>query len=503
MTQPNILELAKQGDVEAITSVINYLLKPQNVSAKAVLKDGCLKVILESVTIPEQESSVKLIRKLMINLGVESIKSVRIYGIHTGQKSAGWIDALNLTNDLKELKKDSSHLEVHQNSNKKTLTKLWPIWFPYPMSWFRALILMPFLLITLTASFRFTGFWGVILSAITNHRAILILAILLGILAPLLLVAYIHQFWMFIRNKQAALNRRHRYLPSIKSLWEGFYAEVVMCLSALVTMIILLPFFPLGTCYFHAEILYQCHVMTQYDINNYLANHYMDEIGTIIFMLTAAYLYQAECICRQRFIPKLKLIIKNYQFKPQADHVDDTDVEFDRLRSDMGLTQIKKGKNVPSNMTSFSEVRQLKHPKLGKKLFLILLVPLVAVGVYFLTKFPEIQETVPLPTFSKTQAPVSSQNTEITPSPVISKSPTVLAKSDTFREAVNQAISAANLTQSAKSQNEWKVVMSKWQIAIASMKAVPSSSPNYAVAQQKIIEYQQNLNYAQKNTINK
>ncbi|MFN6445060.1 MAG: hypothetical protein RMX59_006815 [Nostoc sp. DedSLP05] len=45
--------------------------------------------------------------------------------------------------------------------------------------------------------------------------------------------------------------------------------------------------------------------------------------------------------------------------------------------------------------------------------------------------------------------------------------------------------------------------MGEWEGAIALMKSVPSSSQNYAIAQKKIIEYQKNLNYAQKNTVSK
>ena len=57
MIQPNLLELAKQGDAQAIASVINYLLQPKDITAKVVLKDGCLQVMLESFQVPEQESS--------------------------------------------------------------------------------------------------------------------------------------------------------------------------------------------------------------------------------------------------------------------------------------------------------------------------------------------------------------------------------------------------------------------------------------------------------------
>ncbi|MBC1225391.1 hypothetical protein GNF09_37190 [Nostoc sp. UCD120] len=102
---------------------------------------------------------------------------------------------------------------------------------------------------------------------------------------------------------------------------------------------------------------------------------------------------------------------------------------------------------------------------------------------------------------SKIPTEIPSKSVLVTPSPVISESPTVLLQTDTFPEAVSKAINAANLTQSAKSPDEWKTVVSQWEAAIALMRTVPSSSPNYAIAQQKIIEYQKNINYALKNAV--
>ncbi len=120
----------------------------------------------------------------------------------------------------------------------------------------------------------------------------------------------------------------------------------------------------------------------------------------------------------------------------------------------------------------------------------------IAVVILLSLKFGEI-----LPLTSKTNTQIPSKSVLVTPSPVISESPTVLLQTDTFREAVSKAINAANLTQSAKSPDEWKTVVSQWETAIALMKTVPSSSPNYAIAQQKIIEYQKNITYAQKNAV--
>jgi len=66
-----------------------------------------------------------------------------------------------------------------------------------------------------------------------------------------------------------------------------------------------------------------------------------------------------------------------------------------------------------------------------------------------------------------------------------------------FREAVNNAMSAANLTQSAQSVAEWETVVGRWQKAVELMQAVPSDHPKYELAQTKAVEYQQNLEYAQ------
>ncbi len=70
-----------------------------------------------------------------------------------------------------------------------------------------------------------------------------------------------------------------------------------------------------------------------------------------------------------------------------------------------------------------------------------------------------------------------------------------------FRLAVNHATTAANLTQTASQHEDWQVVIQHWQSAIAFMKSIQPSSPQYSLAQQKTIEYQHNLNYAQFNPV--
>ncbi|NJL54955.1 hypothetical protein HC928_07035 [bacterium] len=58
-------------------------------------------------------------------------------------------------------------------------------------------------------------------------------------------------------------------------------------------------------------------------------------------------------------------------------------------------------------------------------------------------------------------------------------------------------MSAAELTQTARTSENWTLVADKWQRAIALLQSIPPSDPTYPQAQQKITEYGNNLAYAQ------
>lgn len=94
---------------------------------------------------------------------------------------------------------------------------------------------------------------------------------------------------------------------------------------------------------------------------------------------------------------------------------------------------------------------------------------------------------------SPSPVPVAKVKASTSPAPAAtSPSKNALA----FRDAVNKAIDAAQLTQTAKTKAQWNTVASNWQQAIALMRAVPKANPKYQVAQQKAVEYQSKLNYA-------
>jgi hypothetical protein len=140
-----------------------------------------------------------------------------------------------------------------------------------------------------------------------------------------------------------------------------------------------------------------------------------------------------------------------------------------------------------------------------------ILVPLGAIAGLFLTNtFPfgggsNPEPIAPVatspPPKASSPAPKAAPNAAKPASPGASATPKAASatpkatppKSDSWREAVNQAQSAAKLAQTAQSQNEWIAVASEWKKAVDLMRSVPPTSQNHQKAQQKATEYQANL----------
>lgn len=68
--------------------------------------------------------------------------------------------------------------------------------------------------------------------------------------------------------------------------------------------------------------------------------------------------------------------------------------------------------------------------------------------------------------------------------------------SEEFRLAVNKAMSAAELAQTAQTKQEWEKIATWWQEASDLMAAVPNMHSQSAIARDRVIQYAQNRQYA-------
>ncbi|MBD3881580.1 PrsW family intramembrane metalloprotease [Phormidium tenue FACHB-886] len=94
--QSDLLKLAQQGDPEAIARWLNRSLQPRGVTAKVLLRDDCLKVLLASARPLEQQAFVQFLQQQLGSLGSESIKLVKVYSQQWGENEPAWVQEFPL-----------------------------------------------------------------------------------------------------------------------------------------------------------------------------------------------------------------------------------------------------------------------------------------------------------------------------------------------------------------------------------------------------------------------
>ncbi|MBD1938794.1 hypothetical protein [Microcoleus sp. FACHB-68] len=475
MTHFNSVELPDSGNAEAIASLINYLLHDTGITARAVLKDNCLQVMLESDQVPDPNSSLDFIRQMMMEWEIKFVEFIEVYGIKIGDDSPAWAEVIVLkSQNDKNFQPTSEELKSVDQNSIKLKKRRWPAWFPYPISWLRALglLLIAFPLTSLIV-FRL----NIITSSalISSHDVLVIFAGYWVLLPTLCFSLFYHFLDAVVRSEKSS------YLSKVilyfKGLWEGVYGTFIIGLSFLIILNSLAAFFVLKCSLGGAgsEDISSCigreFGYRAWEIFDSVEN-FWDVSGRgvimvgkdgfalrpwlVIWFAIAAYLYQVECLIRRYFTPK----------------------------------------------------------QLAKGLLVSLFAVVVASGIALSSKWPEGRQAMPVvsqkpaqvpsnpimpkPIPGETPLPVPYAPAVATPSKILLKAPPQMPQLDPFPVAMTKAQNAVKLSKSAKSQDEWNLVVSQWRQASALMEAVPASSPNYAVAQQKAIEYQENLAYAQK-----
>ncbi|MBW4443928.1 MAG: type IV pilin-like G/H family protein [Plectolyngbya sp. WJT66-NPBG17] len=96
MEQSNLLELAKQGEPNAIAALMNAVLSPKGITARARMDEDCLCIFLESQKPLNQETLVAFIQKGLLELGNDSIRSVRAQGKRIGEEGFAWTREFSL-----------------------------------------------------------------------------------------------------------------------------------------------------------------------------------------------------------------------------------------------------------------------------------------------------------------------------------------------------------------------------------------------------------------------
>jgi hypothetical protein len=98
MSQSQVLELAQQGDAKAISALINRSLNPQGITAKVICQADQMKILVESLDIPDKAHLTEYLTQGLSKIGV-SLRYLEIYGKRDGQKEYAWTKAFQVEGD--------------------------------------------------------------------------------------------------------------------------------------------------------------------------------------------------------------------------------------------------------------------------------------------------------------------------------------------------------------------------------------------------------------------
>lgn len=145
MTQNPLVEQAKEGNISAIASLMNRLLKSQGMLANVERSGDRLDILIESdlrslddeMRIPKRQVLVGMLKKWFITLEVQNVSTIVISWQQAGASEPAWTEEVVLVETEIQLNQESP--QVSQNSGVMTASeprKLppLPVFPPKPMS---------------------------------------------------------------------------------------------------------------------------------------------------------------------------------------------------------------------------------------------------------------------------------------------------------------------------------------------------------------------------------
>lgn len=92
----HVLTLARKGDAQAIAYLINQALSARGVRVRAVCKEQCLHVLLESEQVPDRQLYARVVYAAVLCLGVPTIQTLQLYGRQQDANQPAWVQAFKL-----------------------------------------------------------------------------------------------------------------------------------------------------------------------------------------------------------------------------------------------------------------------------------------------------------------------------------------------------------------------------------------------------------------------
>ncbi|MDX2256064.1 MAG: hypothetical protein NW214_11150 [Pseudanabaenaceae cyanobacterium bins.39] len=138
MAENPLVEQAKDGNVSAIASLMNRLLKSQGMLANVERDGDHLEVLIESdlrslddeMRIPKRQVLIGMLRKWFLTIGIQNVSSVNVSWQQAGAIEPAWTETVVLRELNQEVNQNSGFEEPQESRKIPPL----PVFSPKPMA---------------------------------------------------------------------------------------------------------------------------------------------------------------------------------------------------------------------------------------------------------------------------------------------------------------------------------------------------------------------------------
>ncbi len=121
MNESELMELANQGEVWAISALLNQAFADREITVKVSLQSTCLRILLESDRVPDSESAVALIQEKMQDLRHDRIQSIQVLGRVTEVNQTLWTETVILPSSTPSIHHQNRAVEKHSRSLTRSI----------------------------------------------------------------------------------------------------------------------------------------------------------------------------------------------------------------------------------------------------------------------------------------------------------------------------------------------------------------------------------------------
>jgi hypothetical protein len=122
--QLNLMDLARQGDGNAIATLMNRSLQAQGILAKVALKAGTLKVLLESTTIPDKQVLIPQVQRGIVALNLPEVHQLQIFSRLQGVAAPTWTHTVALSAAAETAAPEAALTDLFGDHNAPTTANL-------------------------------------------------------------------------------------------------------------------------------------------------------------------------------------------------------------------------------------------------------------------------------------------------------------------------------------------------------------------------------------------